>query len=177
MAQIDLVKYFGGNGKLDEANESEIARCILQSQVATYRALCMIAATQEEMGQGIYTELENLYRRKHITEGLSQWVLQAHKDGALSATEAHAILHPLNHMVAECVAALGERAEGLVDTPEVQERLSSRMERLDSGGLAESSPLQEIDIEPPPLDSLETRLERIDQPPNDTHMTVESLSA
>merc|ERR1719335_513583 len=34
MAQVDLVKYFGGNGKLDEANESEIARTILQSQVA-----------------------------------------------------------------------------------------------------------------------------------------------
>merc|ERR1719375_2924275 len=29
LAQIDLVKYFGGNGKLDEANESEIARTIL----------------------------------------------------------------------------------------------------------------------------------------------------
>jgi len=109
------VKYFGGNGKLDEANESEIARCILQSQVAVYKALCVISSVQEEMGEGIYRELENLYRRKHITEGLSKWVLKAHKDGALSATEAHAILHPLNHMVAECVQLLSERAEGFME--------------------------------------------------------------
>merc|ERR1719331_1954019 len=120
MAQLDLVKYFGGNGKLDEANESEIARCIIQSQVVTYKALCLIAATQEHMGGTIYTELENLYSRKHITEGLSKWVLQAHKDGALSATEAHAILHPLNHMVAECLALLSERAEGMMESEESQ---------------------------------------------------------
>jgi NhaP-type Na+/H+ or K+/H+ antiporter len=123
MAQLDLVKYFGGNGKLDEANESEIARCILQSQVVTYKALCLIAATQEHMGGTVYTELENLYSRKHITEGLSKWVLQAHKDGALSATEAHAILHPLNHMVAECLALLSERAEGMMESEEcIKER-------------------------------------------------------
>jgi len=125
MAQIDLVKYFGGNGKLDEANESEIARCILQSQVATYRALCQIATTQEEMGVEVYAELENLYSRKFITENLSKWVLDAHKDGALSATEAHAILHPLNHMVAECVAQLGDRAEGFTNTPSQKMRLAS----------------------------------------------------
>merc|ERR1719487_2583075 len=32
-AEKDLLKYFGANGKIDEVNESEIGRCILQSQV------------------------------------------------------------------------------------------------------------------------------------------------
>merc|ERR1719478_1730436 len=39
MAQIDLVKYFGGNGEIDEVHETELGRCVLQSQIATYKAL------------------------------------------------------------------------------------------------------------------------------------------
>merc|ERR1719454_1202257 len=67
-AQNELVKYFGGNGKLDEANESEIARCILQSQTVTYKALIEAAAVQEHLGLKLFTEVENLHKRKHITE-------------------------------------------------------------------------------------------------------------
>jgi hypothetical protein len=114
MAQVDLVKYFGGNGKLDESKEAEIARCVLQSQVCTYKALQMVAATQERMGAKLYTELQNLHKRRHITEGLSNWILKAHSGGALSATEAHVILHPLNHLIAETVKTLADRSEGML---------------------------------------------------------------
>ena len=38
------------------------------------------AGTQEQIGKDMYTELQNLYQRKSITEGLSNWVLGAHKD-------------------------------------------------------------------------------------------------
>merc|ERR1719353_1009104 len=63
IAQKDIVKYFGGNGKLDEEDESEIARCILQSQVATYKALLAAADAQRHMKRGLHDELKSLYMR------------------------------------------------------------------------------------------------------------------
>jgi len=117
MAQNDLVKYFGGNGILDEADESEIARTILQSQVAVYSALIAAARTQSLIDKDILDELATLYQRKTITEGLSSFVEKAHSDGAISATEAHAILHPLNHQISSCMKDLNDRAEGVTNAP------------------------------------------------------------
>jgi hypothetical protein len=117
MAQKDLVTYFGGNGKLDEIKETEIARCVLQSQVFTYKALLESVKTREIMGQKTFNELEHLHERKRITENLTQFIMTAHKDGALAATEAHAIMHPLNHLIGETVKILADRADGVVDRP------------------------------------------------------------
>jgi len=58
-AQLDVIKYFGGNGKLDEVNECEIARCVIQSQVSTYQALRDAAHTQEQLGMETFKELQN----------------------------------------------------------------------------------------------------------------------
>jgi hypothetical protein len=113
-AQSQLVKYFGGNGKSDEKDENEIARCVLQSQVGVYKALKMVAETKQQLPENVKTELMALSQRKKITERLSDFVSDAHEAGALSATEAHAILHPLNHQVAECMKELNDRAEGYV---------------------------------------------------------------
>jgi hypothetical protein len=114
IAQKDIVKYFGGNGKLDEEDESEIARCILQSQVATYKALQAAAATQRQIGKRVLQELQVVYQRKHISEGLGKFVEDAHADCAISAAETHAILHPLYHQVASCMKLLHDRAEGVL---------------------------------------------------------------
>jgi hypothetical protein len=113
-AQAQLVRYFGGNGKLDTVEENEIARCVLQSQVGVYRALQQIANTRETLDPKIQEELMALSQRKRITERLSRFVEDANNAGALSATEAHAILHPLNHEVAECMQDLSDRTEGLL---------------------------------------------------------------
>jgi hypothetical protein len=115
MAQTQLVRYFGGNGKLDEKNETEIARCILQSQVNIYKALWEAGETKRKLGDKVSKELEVLRKRKRITEGFSRFVSDAHEAGALSATETHAILHPLNHQIAECMKTLNDRAEGVLD--------------------------------------------------------------
>jgi NhaP-type Na+/H+ or K+/H+ antiporter len=111
-AQSQLVKYFGGNGKLDTVEENEIARCVLQSQVGVYRAMQQIANTRSTLDPQIAEELKALSQRKRITERLSAFVDDAHLAGALSATEAHAILHPLNHEVAECMHDINDRTEG-----------------------------------------------------------------
>merc|ERR1711957_179028 len=83
-AEMDLIKFFGGNGKLDEASEAEIARCVLQSQVAVYSALIDIARTQSKLGKTLTNELYNIAKRKNITEGLEKFVLAAHHGGAIS---------------------------------------------------------------------------------------------
>jgi hypothetical protein len=114
-AQIELVKYFGGNGEIDAVSECELGRCILQSQVTVYKALCEAARTQAHLDKDIFTELKNLHRRKQISENLTKFVIAAHGDGAISSTEAHAILHPLYHNIAECVQKLAERSEGVID--------------------------------------------------------------
>lgn len=113
-AQCDLMKYFGGNGQMDPV-ETEIARCVLQSQVNTYKALMEAARTQKEMGVAIMDELRNLHKRKNITTGLSNFVLSAHSSGAINASEATAILHPLNHQIAVCMKTIADRAEGVID--------------------------------------------------------------
>merc|ERR1711879_694185 len=41
--------------------------------------------------------------------------MSAHSDGAINGREAHAILHPLHHQIAECMAVIHQRAEGLMD--------------------------------------------------------------
>jgi sodium/hydrogen exchanger 10/11 len=117
MAQTELMKYFGGNGEIDEADESEIARCILQSMVAVFKALISCAKTKKLIADDnpkVLHELKTLYSRKTITEGLSHFVEKAYSDGAISATEAHAILHPLNHEVSACMKKLNDRAEGVI---------------------------------------------------------------
>jgi len=113
-AQKDLVKYFGGNGKIDEAEEAEIARCILQSQVSTYKALLAAAATQKQIGSTICNELGCLYQRKEIIDSLSHFVEDAFHNGAINSTEATAILEPMHEQVASCMKQLQERSEGVL---------------------------------------------------------------
>merc|ERR1719313_664958 len=112
-AEKDLIKFFGGNGDIDTIEEAELGRCVLQSQVATLRALQLAKLTENELEEDILNELHELHFRKTITEQLSEFVLGAHKDGALSATETHAILHPLYHQISLCMKELNDRTEGL----------------------------------------------------------------
>merc|ERR1719401_1078336 len=47
-SEVDCVRYFGGNGKIDDPEtESEIARCILQSQCSVYSALALAVKEQK----------------------------------------------------------------------------------------------------------------------------------
>jgi len=140
-AQVALVKYYGGNGKIDEIEECELGRCILQSQVSTYKALTEAAHTQHQLGPELFKELQTLYKRKKITEGLSNFVLGAHHDCAISAFEAHKILHPLHDHVAECMYTLNQRADGVLDLNYVQSVVS--------GGSIISARLQDTPHEKP----------------------------
>merc|ERR1712226_76024 len=85
LAQKDLIKYFGGNGVLDDINEAEIARCILQSQVFVYRALVEAVAERQHLDKELLNEMHHLHERKTITEGLEKFVMSAFTNGAINA--------------------------------------------------------------------------------------------
>lgn len=122
LAQVQLVKYFGGNGKIDTEDESEMARCILQSQIACYKAITLGVEETKTMDSALVTELDWVYQRKGITEGLEHFVMEAHHDGALSAREAEAILHPLHGLILESMKEIQHLSEGIIDK-EVSSRI------------------------------------------------------
>jgi len=113
ISQQELVKYFGGNGVVDDGEqEGELARCILQSQASCYRAIQMAVQEVQQMDPDIMTELNFVHMRKEITEDLEHLVMGAHKDGAISATEAESILGPIHTEIRSCLRQLYETNEG-----------------------------------------------------------------
>merc|ERR1719329_1330526 len=114
LSQMQLVKYFGGNGKIDTLDESEMARCILQSQISCFKAIALGVGETKTMDKDLVTELDWVYQRKTITEGLEHFVMQAHHDGALSAREAEAIIHPLHGLIRDSMQEIQHLSEGII---------------------------------------------------------------
>merc|ERR1712050_414921 len=95
-----------------------IGRCILQSQTMVYKAIALAVQEFGHMDTTLVEELKFVKQRKHITEGLERFVMEAYKDGALSTRETEAILHPMHHQLYECLEELkkctgGDTADGL----------------------------------------------------------------
>jgi len=123
-SQVSLVKYFGG---LDlSVEENEICRCIIQSQVYVYRAIELTIQEEKSLDEkGLLDDLRWTLERKEITEGLEEFVMLAFKDGAITAREAHSIVHPLHHQLAECLQKINDTAEGITRTTRVDTSHSS----------------------------------------------------
>lgn len=102
-AEQQLTKYYGGNNCIDEADEAELARCVLQSQVLVYRALTMAIQEEEKMDKELILEFKWVRQCKKIVESLEHFVTSAFDDGAISAREAEAIIHPMHHTLATCL--------------------------------------------------------------------------
>lgn len=113
VSQTELLKYFGGNGKLDEDDEKELARCIVQSQTSVYKALNEIVIRGRDIDEELLKELKWTNERKDITENLERFVLDAHKAGAINAVEAEGILHPLHHQIRDCIKRIKLLGEGV----------------------------------------------------------------
>jgi hypothetical protein len=112
-SELSLVKYFGGNNEVDDPEEVELARCIVQSQTAVYQALAMAVKVEQDMNKELIEELKWVKQRKHVTEGLEAFVMSAHKDGAISAREAEGILHPMHHHIGDCLKEFEKFEMGL----------------------------------------------------------------
>lgn len=111
-SQIEIVKYFGGNNKVDDEDEKEIARCLIQSMTSVHKAQTMVAAEEENMGDELKIELNYLRLRKRITETLEKFVMEAFEEGAISATEAEQMLHPMHHHLEHCMKDMEKVTDG-----------------------------------------------------------------
>eukprot|EP00928_Gymnodinium_smaydae_P001242 TRINITY_DN1046_c1_g1_i1.p1 TRINITY_DN1046_c1_g1~~TRINITY_DN1046_c1_g1_i1.p1 ORF type:complete len:1178 (+),score=298.97 TRINITY_DN1046_c1_g1_i1:235-3768(+) len=106
-AQVKLIKYFGGNGKVDEPYERELARCILQSQIEVYHAITHVMKGEELLNDAILLQnIKCVNQRKQITMVLVDFVMSAYRDGAITAKETHSIVHPLHHQIDQCLEAI-----------------------------------------------------------------------
>jgi len=118
-AQRDLVIFFGGNAKVDEVEEKEIARCVLQSQTNVYRA-CEEAMDQElklELAKpDIMVDLRITLLSKRICDAISRFIDAAHEAGALCERDAHEVRHPVNHMLQHMQGLLNDLDAGIVET-------------------------------------------------------------
>mmetsp|Transcript_23241 Transcript_23241/g.51423 ORF Transcript_23241/g.51423 Transcript_23241/m.51423 type:complete len:1252 (+) Transcript_23241:95-3850(+) len=113
-SQKSLIKYFGGNGKIDCEDEVEIARCIVQSQLSVYKAINVVAQMERQMNGSLVTDLKNTLERKEIAEALEEFVMTALADGAITSREAESMMHPLHHQIADCLALLNDTTEGIL---------------------------------------------------------------
>jgi hypothetical protein len=97
-AQARLMKYFIGDHGPSEGT-AEVARCILQSQCAIYKAIALAVTAKKRMDASILEQIESVTHMLHVAEGLENYVLEAHDLGALNARETEHILHPLHHKI------------------------------------------------------------------------------
>eukprot|EP00747_Dinoflagellata_sp_TGD_P109736 gnl/TRDRNA2_/TRDRNA2_170773_c1_seq5.p1 gnl/TRDRNA2_/TRDRNA2_170773_c1~~gnl/TRDRNA2_/TRDRNA2_170773_c1_seq5.p1 ORF type:complete len:119 (-),score=23.43 gnl/TRDRNA2_/TRDRNA2_170773_c1_seq5:64-420(-) len=106
-----------------------MARCVIQSQFFVYKALTLAVGEARQMETDLLKELKWSYETKAITEKLEAFVMSAHEDGAISAKEAHSILHPMHHQIAECLQNIQDLHEGIVRGPD-NNRYSQAMEGM-----------------------------------------------
>merc|ERR1712217_580965 len=114
-SQVQLVKYFGGNGKIDSDDEAELARCIMQSQIAVYKVLLASFEAKRQLDEQLLWELELAYQRKTITEGLEEFVMMVYRAGAISSREAESILHPLHTQIHQCTNYMHHLDDGITN--------------------------------------------------------------
>jgi len=95
-SQEAIVKYFGRN---NEVNTVELARCILQSQLACYQAMRLAIAEKKQLDPRLLNEVRIAKDAKSLAEELEQFIVDVHQSGVISAPEAESILTPLHHHV------------------------------------------------------------------------------
>lgn len=103
-SQQNLLLYFGGyssNGGY-KARTSEVARCILQSEVAVFRAVAMAVDVEDECDSEILQEVKKVQESKRLAEELEVFVLGAHQSGVISSGEAKSLVKPLRDHMEEC---------------------------------------------------------------------------
>jgi len=98
-ATKEFIRFFGSE---DSVEAVEMARCILQSQVSVYKAMCLAVAEERTLGKRMLRGVQNVHDSKVVVEQLSAFVMDAHAGGIITHREAHSILHPLNQFIKNC---------------------------------------------------------------------------
>lgn len=117
-SQTLLMKYFARD--MNEVNEVELCRCLLQSQVAVHSA-SIAAIRVNRRDYALFEDIKKAKQRKHIVESLEHFIEEANEVGAISNTNAGSLLHPLYHEVSDAIAYINQRSEGLTEIPKLHD--------------------------------------------------------
>jgi len=98
--------------RLDEEDEVEVARVILESQTHVYNSWAEALEIQRTLNPRMVESLQWLYAKKIITEALTEFVVTAEKDGAIHPNHAGAIIHPLQNEIASCLRSIQQVTDG-----------------------------------------------------------------
>jgi hypothetical protein len=94
--QANLLMYFGSS---TQALSAEVARCIVQSQVAVYKAFLLTVQEEESLGDQTLQRVRQVRQLHLFGKELEAFILEAHHTGIINATEAQHVVHPLQeHM-------------------------------------------------------------------------------
>jgi len=97
---------------IDESNELELARCVVQSQISVHNAV-LGAVNVYRRDKELFEDIRLVLDRKHIVEDLQEFIESALADGAISTTNAGLILHPMAHEVHDCIAYIYKKGDGI----------------------------------------------------------------
>mmetsp|Transcript_52385 Transcript_52385/g.170006 ORF Transcript_52385/g.170006 Transcript_52385/m.170006 type:complete len:285 (-) Transcript_52385:158-1012(-) len=118
-SQQDFAKYFGvskkGNFTGDIIENPEVARCILQSQVALYQAIALAVDEERQLDPLLLAQVNANRQAKRIAQELEHFVVEAHQMGAIGQRDAEAILHPVHNHIAKCQSFLADVSDGILD--------------------------------------------------------------
>jgi len=114
-AQKEFCRYFVG---LDDKGTpvtkcTEIARCLIQSQVFIYRAANMADIQLQDLDIDMLNEVHYFRESKVVVEELESFVLRAFHKGVISGREAESILKPLHRHIKECMAVMKQSSKGV----------------------------------------------------------------
>jgi len=111
-SQWEMIRFFGYEDQVDQA---ELARCLLQSQVSVFRAVCMAVDQENDLDRRLLRGLENFRDTNSVAEELTQFVMDAHRGGIITQREAQSILHPLKDLIRICTSRIHQTHLGYTD--------------------------------------------------------------
>mmetsp|Transcript_153333 Transcript_153333/g.293641 ORF Transcript_153333/g.293641 Transcript_153333/m.293641 type:complete len:729 (-) Transcript_153333:112-2298(-) len=109
-SQKELLEFFGVQQKVDQV---EVARCLVQSQCAIYKAVSLAIGEEQHLDKRLLSEVNQVRESKKIAEELEHFVMDAHRGGVITAREAESVLHPLHDHMKKCMKQIKETRHGL----------------------------------------------------------------
>jgi len=113
-SQRQILLYFGTDKQVDI---SELARCIIESQVQTYKAMSLAVDSVDKLNQQMLREVNCHKRSKQLAEQLDHLVHHAHKHGVITSREAESVLHPVRVHLKSMQARIREMHFGYIRHP------------------------------------------------------------
>jgi len=117
-SQRDFVKFFGVDTDAviggDHVDNPEVARCLLQSQMAVYKAIGLAVAEAEFLPPAMLHRVNAQHESRRVAEGLQHFVIEAHHAGVIDRRDAESMLHPLHEHMQRCTSTIKDCEDGVL---------------------------------------------------------------